>query len=58
MAEFVGTMNRLAGVARDGYLEVTGGRIPWHYAEEGAVEVLFRPDRAIRIDPRALLVLE
>jgi putative spermidine/putrescine transport system ATP-binding protein len=53
VAEFVGTMNRLAGVARDGHLEVTGGRIPWHYAVEGAVEVLFRPEGAALVDAGA-----
>ena len=29
VAEFVGTMNRLHGVVRDGHLEVMGGRVPW-----------------------------
>src|SRR2546426_2509717 len=33
VAEFVGTMNRLRGVARDGHLEVMGGRIPWRGRE-------------------------
>ena len=46
VAEFVGTMNRLRGRARDGHLEVAGGRIPWHSATPGDVEVLFRPERA------------
>ncbi|HEY2996742.1 MAG TPA: ABC transporter ATP-binding protein [Methylomirabilota bacterium] len=46
VAEFVGIMNRLRGRARDGHLEVAGGRIPWHSATPGDVEVLFRPERA------------
>jgi putative spermidine/putrescine transport system ATP-binding protein len=46
VAEFVGTMNRLRGVARDSHLEVAGGRIPWRNAAPGDVEVLFRPERA------------
>jgi len=46
VAEFVGTMNRLRGRARDGHLEVAGGRIPWRSATPGDVEVLFRPERA------------
>jgi putative spermidine/putrescine transport system ATP-binding protein len=46
VAEFVGTMNRLRGVARDGRLELPGGWIPWRRGGAGAVEVLFRPERA------------
>jgi ABC-type Fe3+/spermidine/putrescine transport system ATPase subunit len=46
VAEFVGTMNRLRGVVRDGHLEVAGGRIPWTGPRAGETEVLFRPERA------------
>jgi len=44
VADFVGTMNSLRGVIRDGALEVKGGRIPWHGKGSGEVEVLFRPE--------------
>ena len=50
VAEFVGTMNRLRGVVRDGHLEVAGGRIPWHGRARGEVEVLFRPERAAVVE--------
>lgn len=53
VAEFVGTMNRLRGVARDGYLEMAGGRLPWRGTGEGEVEVLFRPERAALVEPGA-----
>jgi putative spermidine/putrescine transport system ATP-binding protein len=53
VAEFVGTMNRLRGVVRDGHLEVPGGRIPWRGAGGGEVEVLFRPERAEVVEPGA-----
>ncbi len=53
VAEFVGTMNRLRGVARDGHLEVAGGRIPWRDGAAGEVEVLFRPERVSVVEPGA-----
>jgi len=53
VAEFVGTMNVLRGMARDGHLEVAGGRIPWHRAEAGELEVLFRPERAAVVKAEA-----
>jgi putative spermidine/putrescine transport system ATP-binding protein len=53
VAEFVGTMNRLRGVARDGHLEVAGGRLPWRNGASGEVEVLFRPERASVVAPGA-----
>jgi putative spermidine/putrescine transport system ATP-binding protein len=46
VADFVGTMNRLRGVIRDGHLELPGGRLPWPRAGRGEVEVLFRPESA------------
>jgi putative spermidine/putrescine transport system ATP-binding protein len=51
VAEFVGTMNCLRGVARDGYLVVAGGRIPWRNGAAGEAEVLFRPERASVVEP-------
>ena len=46
VADFVGTMNVLRGVARDGHLEVRGGRLPWPRGGAGPVEALFRPEGA------------
>jgi len=53
VAEFVGTMNRLHGVVRNGHLEVMGGRVPWRGRAAGEVEALFRPERAAIVDPGA-----
>ncbi|MBI2454885.1 MAG: ABC transporter ATP-binding protein [candidate division NC10 bacterium] len=50
VADFIGTMNRVRGTVRDGFLELPGGRIPWIQCGEGTVEVLFRPNDA-RIMP-------
>lgn len=44
VAEFIGTMNRLRGVVRNGYLEVTGGRVPCSAADGEVIEVGFRPE--------------
>jgi putative spermidine/putrescine transport system ATP-binding protein len=44
VADFVGTMNSLEGVARDGRLDVAGGSLPWRGKPAGRVEVLFRPE--------------
>ena len=46
VADFVGTMNRVNGVLRDGALELPGGRIPWTQEGAGTVQVLFRPNDA------------
>jgi putative spermidine/putrescine transport system ATP-binding protein len=51
VADFVGTMNSLSGVARDGALEVAGGRVPWRRPDTGAVEVLFRPESVTLEEP-------
>jgi putative spermidine/putrescine transport system ATP-binding protein len=44
VAEFIGTMNRLAGSVRDGAFVTAGGSIPWPEGPAGAAEVLFRPE--------------
>ena len=46
IADFIGTMNRVRGTVRDGFLELQGGRVPWARGGVGAVEVLFRPGDA------------
>ncbi|HEY3064908.1 MAG TPA: ABC transporter ATP-binding protein [Methylomirabilota bacterium] len=50
VADFVGTMNALKGVARDGHLELPGGRLPWRGARAGEVEILFRPESVTIVD--------
>ena len=42
VAEFIGTMNRLAGEIVDGHLVVAGGRVPLGAA--AAREIMFRPE--------------
>ena len=44
VADFIGTMNRVRGTVREGYLELPGGRIPWTRGGAGALDVLFRPN--------------
>ena len=48
VAEFIGTMNRLAGRVEAGRFVTAAGAIPWPDAPEGAREVLFRPE-AVRL---------
>jgi putative spermidine/putrescine transport system ATP-binding protein len=44
VADFIGTMNRVDGTLRDGFLELPGGRIQWGQEGAGATQVLFRPN--------------
>ncbi len=44
VADFIGTMNRIAGSVRDGAFVTAAGSIPWPDAPENATEVLFRPE--------------
>jgi putative spermidine/putrescine transport system ATP-binding protein len=62
VADFVGTMNALSGVVRDGHLELPGGRLPWPppgparastTPAGGRVEALFRPESAAVVEPGA-----
>lgn len=46
IADFIGTMNRVHGTVRDGFLELQGGRVPWTRGGVGVIEVLFRPGDA------------
>jgi putative spermidine/putrescine transport system ATP-binding protein len=46
VADFVGTMNRLKGVAQNGHLVLKCGRLPLKSPSSGEVEVLFRPESA------------
>ena len=45
VAEFIGTINRLRGVARGDHVEVAGASLPWLGDRSGGeVEILFRPE--------------
>jgi putative spermidine/putrescine transport system ATP-binding protein len=50
VADFIGTMNVLRGVVRDGHLETPGGRVPWRAGGAGEVEAFFRPESAAIAD--------
>jgi putative spermidine/putrescine transport system ATP-binding protein len=50
VAEFIGTMNRLAGEVRDGAFVCAAGRLPWH-GKPPARELLFRPEDAAVVAP-------
>jgi putative spermidine/putrescine transport system ATP-binding protein len=50
VAEFIGTMNRLAGEVRDGAFVCAAGRLPWH-GRPPASELLFRPEDAAIVAP-------
>jgi putative spermidine/putrescine transport system ATP-binding protein len=44
VADFIGTMNRLAGRAEAGRFVTAAGTIPWPAAPPGTAEVMFRPE--------------
>ncbi len=44
VADFIGTVNRLSGEARDGVLETLAGNLPWKGQGRGSTEILFRPE--------------
>jgi putative spermidine/putrescine transport system ATP-binding protein len=47
VADFIGTMNRLEGVVKDGVFQAPGGRIALPGREDGALQLLFRPQSAV-----------
>jgi putative spermidine/putrescine transport system ATP-binding protein len=54
VAQFVGTINRLAGERRDGMLTTTGGAVPLPAGSahaNSAHEIFFRPEDAYLADP-------
>ncbi len=52
VAQFVGTLNRIAGQWRDGALVTTGGKLDTHTARlPGPTELFFRPEDATLADP-------
>ncbi len=50
VADFVGTMNRLAGRADGAGVEVPGGRLPWTGPARERQELLFRPEDVRIVD--------
>ncbi|MDA0574943.1 ABC transporter ATP-binding protein [Burkholderia gladioli] len=48
VAQFIGTLNRIEGVWRDGALLTTGGAVP---SDRQASELFFRPEDAQLVDP-------
>jgi putative spermidine/putrescine transport system ATP-binding protein len=50
VADFVGTMNRLAGRADGAGVEVPGGRLPWAGPARERQELLFRPEDVRIVD--------
>ncbi|MEX3555638.1 MAG: ABC transporter ATP-binding protein [Burkholderia gladioli] len=48
VAQFIGTLNRIEGVWRDGALVTTGGAVP---SDRQASELFFRPEDAQLVDP-------
>jgi len=44
VAEFIGTMNRLTGTAKNGTFSCKAGNLPWSEAPANATEILFRPE--------------
>ena len=44
VADFIGTVNRLSGEAREGVLETLAGNLPWKGQGRGSTEILFRPE--------------
>ena len=44
VADFIGTMNRLTGTARDGVFRCKAGAVAWPEAPATATEILFRPE--------------
>ncbi|MCW5773888.1 MAG: ABC transporter ATP-binding protein [Rhodospirillaceae bacterium] len=46
VADFIGTMNRLAGEWREGAFVTAAGTVPWPTGHAGAREILFRPESA------------
>ena len=51
VADFIGTMNRVAGNVKNGELELRGGRLPCAGADGDGVELGFRPEDARIVGP-------
>ena len=50
VADFIGTMNHINGIVRDGHFETEGGRVALQSQPEGASEIFFRPENATIVD--------
>jgi len=47
VADFIGTMNRVEGVVRNGVFEAPGGRIALPARDDGPLKILFRPENTV-----------
>lgn len=50
VADFIGTMNRISGVASDREFVTRGGRITLNANQSGPVDLMFRPENAVISD--------
>ena len=50
VADFIGTMNRISGVAANGEFTANGGDIKWDANQDGPLDLLFRPENAVITD--------
>ncbi len=50
VADFIGTMNRINGVAENGEFSASGGQIKWDVNQMGPLDLLFRPEKAVITD--------
>jgi putative spermidine/putrescine transport system ATP-binding protein len=53
VADFIGTMNRISGVAADGQFTATGGSMSWQNDQNGSVDLMFRPENAVLADTQS-----
>jgi len=51
VADFIGIMNHINGVVRNGYFETECGRIAMTSRPDGAAEIFFRPENAAITEP-------
>ncbi len=56
VADFIGTMNRVAGEVRGGVFEAPGGRIALDGRPDGPLEILFRPENATVADASSAML--
>ena len=56
VADFIGTMNRVAGEVRGGVFEAPGGRIALDERPDGPLEILFRPENATVADASSAML--
>jgi len=53
VAEFIGSLNRLTGMVRDGAFTCAAGSLPWQAGASAGQEILFRPEDTHLATPEA-----